>query len=300
MKKIIIIAIMLLACLSATYAADKDWDCLLVLWRNSILSSRDENIVLTGLVSSMPKEAMEKAFDNLNKYCCDAKIISSNCNTTNDKTLYPESIYIFDHILDIYLRRLDAKVENDNWKNLMYNLTADWSGQEWRDYITECGNDINWRQPLEIKTKYEAYWTWSKNIASFIDNDTKTKEDWTSSIKAHIDRYEDWTLRDKYNLACDVVNYIVENKPIDWKWLTQSEYKLCKDLTNARIDREYTYVQTIMMQKANELLWSNVNSYISDYFVYDKLSNLQQIMFDINTSFSEINDGVTKLIPQCS
>ena len=30
--------------------------------------------------------------------------------------------------------------------------------------------------------------------------------------------------------SCDVVNYIVENKPIDWKWLTQSEYKLCKDL----------------------------------------------------------------------
>jgi hypothetical protein len=61
----------------------------------------------------MPKEAMEKVFENLNKYCCEKKI-NTSCIATNDSGLYPESMYIFDHVLDVYLRRLDAKQDNDN------------------------------------------------------------------------------------------------------------------------------------------------------------------------------------------
>ena len=295
MKKLFILIAIILSFVSFTFAANVGWDCVLVLSKDRNLSSRDEsNEELTNLVKAMPKEAMEKVFDNLGKYCCEAKILSENCNSTNDDTLYPESIYIFDHILDIYLRRLDAK------DNLLYGLSAESSWQERREFIIEHGNDVNGSKPMEIKVKYDAFWTWTKNIVSFADNDSKTKENWKSSIETQIWQYDSWTLRDKYNLACDLANYISEHKFINGKWLTQSEYTLCKTLTNNRIDHENTYVQTLLMQKANKLLWANMKSYLGTYFVSKKLSDLEQILFDINTSFSEVNKWVTKLIPQCS
>ena len=298
MKKILIMIIIWLTLLWTTYAADSIWDCSLIWSKDSILAKWGEGNLLTGVITAMPKEAMEMAFHNLNKYCCDAKII--NCDNSNDNTLYPESIYIFDHILDVYLRRLDAKEKNDNWGNLSYNLQADWSGLEWRNFITTQGNSTTGTKPLEIKTKYEKYWLWTKDVASFINNDKDTKSTWDNSIKSNIIWYTSWTLRDKYNLSCDLVNYIVENYITNGKWLTQSEYELCKKLSNSRIDRERTYTQTLLMQKANILLWSNIDSYLSKYFVNDKLSELQQVMFDINSSFSEINKWVSKLTPQCS
>ena len=295
MKKLFIMIAILLSSVSITFAANTDWDCVLVLSKTRILSVRDENNEgLVNLVKAMPKEAMEKAFDNLNKYCCDVKTLSENCGSTNDNTLYPESVYIFDHILDIYLRRLDAK------DNLLYGLSADSSWQEWREFIIEHGNDVNGSKPIEIKAKYDVFWTWNRNIVSFADNDSKTKDNWESGIETQIGQYDSWTLRDKYNLACDVANYISEYKYINGKWLTQSEYNLCKNLTDNRIDHENTYVQTILMQKANKLLWANMKSYLGTYFVSKKLSDLEQILFDINTSFSEVNRWVTKLIPQCS
>lgn len=295
MRKIIVLIIILLSSLSITCAASTDWDCVLVLSKDSILTSRDESKEeLTNLIKAMPKEAMEKAIDNLGKYCCDVKILSDNCESTNDNTLYPESIYIFDHIFDIYLRRLDAK------DNLLYGLSADLSGQDWRNFMIEHGNEVEGSKPLEIKTKYDAFWTWNRNIVSFVDNDSKTKNDWKDSIERQIQEYDNWTLRDKYNLACDTANYIAEHKFINGNWVTQTEYNFCKKITNNRIDHENTYVQTILMQKANKLLWWNINSYFGTYFIRNKLSNLEQILFDINTSFSEINKWVTKLTPQCS
>ena len=300
MKKIItIIAIFILYLISVTYAANENWDCDLLFSKDKILSNWNEDNV-ENLVKAMPKESLEKAFENLNKYCCDTEMISINCSGTNDNTLYPESLYIFDHILDIYLRRLDAKEENDNWGNLLYNLEPDSLGKEWRDFITEYGNDINGSLPLMIKYKYDIFWTWSRDVTAFIDNYDLTKDNRKDSINSQIQKYDDWTLYDKYNLACDTVLLIVENYLISAKWLWNAEYNSCKNLTNARIDNENTYVQAILMQKANKLLWSNVESYLSVYFVHNKLFELEQLLFDINTSFTEINKWITKLIPNCS
>lgn len=314
MKKIFVIVMIWLALLSVTYAANDTGDCLLT----NDLSKRNENYensttpgllgsiinegsIMSGIIAAMPKKAMEKAFDNLNRYCCKTKVISNDfCTAPNDNTPYPESEFIFDHILDVYLRRLDAKEENDNWENLLYGLDADWSGLEWRQYITECGNDVNGTRPLDIKTQYDIFWTWTKDVPSLSNNYEEMKGARNFLIALDLTLHDSWTLREKYNLACDVANYITENILNSKNWLTSEQYTLCKKLTNSRIERETVYVQTLLMQKANKLLGSNMNSYLNSYFIQNKLSNLEKIIFDINTSFSEVNKGVTKLTPQCS
>jgi hypothetical protein len=49
----------------------------------------------------------------------------------------PSSSSLLDHILDVSLRRLDAKEENENGEDLIYGLDPDPMGRERRIYITE-------------------------------------------------------------------------------------------------------------------------------------------------------------------
>ena len=288
--------------MSVTYGATKTkdygdcWNLNFPSRRESV--SEGEDLVKSNMFKAISKKDLEIAFSNLNKYCCSIKAITwSGCVSTSDKTLYPESVYIFDHIFDIYLRKLDAKTE------LLYGLEPDWSGKEWREFITEKGNDVNGSRPIEIKTKYDFYWKLTRYNVPFSDGNDSAIAEWRNSITWNISQYDSWTLYDKYSLACDIVNYITES--IKWTILKttppeQNEYQSCTEIVSNRINRENVYVQTLLMQKANKLLWWNLDSYLGTYFIRDKLSNLEQILFDINTSFWEVNKAVKKLVPKCS
>lgn len=310
MKKIFLIVTVLLFCVSFTYAADADWDCKLVLSKDVLLSdwdSVDENdIVKTNISTAIPKKFIEKAFDNLRLYCCDMKKLSSGyCSRTNDDTLYPQSIYLFDHILDVYLRRLDAKQQNDNWNDLLYGLEPDWSWLEWREFITKRGNEVNWSLPLEIQKMYEKYWkNTQQQIPTFMEMNGAVQGNRETEVESAIKLYENRTLFDKYNLACDVGMYVsnlvyLKNVKQSQR-LSTDEYNKCKNLTNARINNEYIYVKILLMQKWEKLLWSNMDAYLGTYFVSSKLSELMKTVFSMSTAFSEINKAVVQLVPQCS
>lgn len=298
MKKIFIVIVMLSLLIVFVHADDDIWDCNF-LESNSLVGWDN---VDPNLAAAMPKEAVEKAIDHLIRYCCDSnKRTKELCDITNSDETYPESIYLFDHILDVYLRRLDARQEGENWSDLLYNLEPDPDGLEWREYITKCGNDVKWLIPLEIKDKYDAFWKKSlETDLRYLDNYWLVQDNRKTEILKDISLYETWTLYDKYNLACDIANYIsIERMLVPWI-TTLDEYNRCKDLTDARINNEYTYTQTILVKKADKLLTSNLKAYFGTYFVNNKLSILLQTIFDMNTSFWEVNKAVTKLTDQCS
>ena len=296
MKKIFLMIVALLSIMSFAYADDDIWDCNFL--ESNSLVGRDDDVLAT----VMPKEAMEKAINHLTKYCCDTKKRSKElCDVSNSEESYPESIYLFDHIFDVYLRRLDARQEGENWNDLLYELEPDSDGLAWREYITECGNNVKWLIPLEIKQKYESFWKKSlETDLRYLDNNWLVQDERKQWVIDAINQYDTWTLYDKYNLACDVANYISKER-MRISWITTlDEYNMCKDLTDARIANEYTYTQTILVTKADKLLTSNLKAYFGTYFVNNKLSLLLQKIFDINTSFWEVNKAVTKLTDQCS
>ncbi|NCC55569.1 MAG: hypothetical protein EOM11_08845 [Erysipelotrichia bacterium] len=66
--------------------------------------------------------------------------------------------------MDISIRKLDAKIENENGKNLLYNLDPDAAGKEWRDFITKHGNSSNGSVPLEIVNEYKKHWQIKSNL----------------------------------------------------------------------------------------------------------------------------------------
>jgi len=152
MKKIFMMIVMLFVLVSFAYADDDIWDC--EFFENNSLVDWETNSKNMNMSAAMPKEAMEKAINNLTAYCCNTKKRNKDhCDTTNSDELYPESVYLFDHVLDVYLRRLDARQQGDNGADLLYNLEPDSSGKAWRNFITECGNDVKGLAPLKILGK---------------------------------------------------------------------------------------------------------------------------------------------------
>lgn len=302
MKKVFILLIVLFFGACVTLAANTDWDCSVVFSQEKLLLNWGEDIE-DPIAKIMPKEAMEKVFDNLKSYCCDTKKLDTgSCVSKNSDVFYPESIYFFDHVFDVYLRRLDAKEENDNWENLLYWLEPDWSGKERREFIIKHGNDVNWSLPLEILQKYNSFWSGAQTIPVYSEMDWVKQDVWEKETESAINDYDIWTLYDKYNLACDVSKYITEYvmKSANLSKLTTEEYSQCKNLTNKRINNEKIYAQIVLMQKWDKMLSENMDAYMDTYFVNNKLSNLLQEIFNISTSFSEVTRAVSRLVNHCN
>ena len=301
MKRLFILIVLIASLVwSFALAADYDDDCLFFLDDNFLSKRADDNdnTTIANLSKAMPEAAIRQAYSNLVAYCCDVK--KRECKPSNNDIVYPESVYFFDHLLDVYLRRLDARTGGKNGKDLLYELEPDWSGQEWRNFITERGNNVKWSLPLEIKTKYTAMRSQTTGITTFFGNDQNSIKTRKSDLTAKIAEYDYWTLWDKYNLACDLIKYISEDMlHISSPSLTTAEYNNCKTLTRKRIDNEKIYTQVLLMQKANVLLWSNIKSYLNTYFVADKLNALQDKVFNVSTSFSEVNTAVWELTHDC-
>ena len=304
MKRILILIAILFSMISITFAAqsdaESDGDCLFFLnlaWWDE--NNNDE--IVANLAKAMPKEAIEKAVDHLRAYCCDVKKGDIwLCENNNNNTVYPESVYLFDHILDIYLRRLDAKQKDDNWEDLLYGLEPDEMWAEWRNFIIERWNDVKWSLPLEIKDKFSSMRKLSARVTNFLGDNEANINNWKNSFEENIKNYDNRTLWDKYNLACDVAKYISERELLlSTSKLTTSEYNSCKKLTRARINNEVVYTQVLLMQKGNVLLWDNLKSYLNTYFVSNKLSALQEKVFNMATSFAEVNNAVLQLVSEC-
>ena len=305
MKKVLIFMIALFSFTAITSADNSLWDCLFSLTNNTLNwweNSNESDEIIANLAKAMPKEAIEKAVNHLKAYCCDINYLnSSSCSQSNNNEIYPQSIYLFDHILDVYLRRLDAKQKDDNWEDLLYGLEPDEMWTEWRKFIIERGNDVKWSLPLEIKDKFSSMWKLTTNVTNFLGDTELNIKNWKNSFEENIKNYDNWTLWDKYNLACDISKYISESKLLlSTSKLSTKEYNSCKKLTSARINNETIYTKTLLMQKANILLWSNMKSYLNTYFVSNKLNALQDKVFNMSTSFAEVNNAVWQLIPECS
>lgn len=277
-KKILSIFIISFSIFSTFSMAE--WNCDKFSSSGIILSGWDEK----NIKEIFPKDAIEKAFENLWKYC--------NYNK-NDNSFFPKSDSLFDQVLDVYLRRLDAKTWTNNSDDLTYWISLDEEWKQWRSFITEKWNSINWNIPYIIQNEYEKH----RKSTQILD-DWNLKEnwyaEWKSKIEQAIDKISERSLYDKYALACDISMYISDIK------IDDISYSKCKEMTRNRINAEYEYTKSILLNESNIILTNNMWNYMNKYFVQDKLSNLQQMIFDISTLFWEVNKGVAKLTPQCS
>lgn len=151
-----IIGIITIGCavgLGTVFAYD---DCALVQGKESITNA--VKAYNSRYQQFLPKEALQQALTNLKAYCCTKDICTSE-EKQNLPKKYPKSAYLFDHLLDVNMRRLDGI------QGLAYGLTPDTAGKNWREYIQEVGEDTNGVQAQGIEEKYKTYWSLHSNLA---------------------------------------------------------------------------------------------------------------------------------------
>ena len=212
--------------------------------------------------SILPITDLEIAINNLETYCCSTNRKNEEyCKNLDKSEVYPDSPYLFDHIVDVWLRRLDAEI---NWSYDWMSFDEKWLAR--RTKVDEIANSKDGTPPIELKNIFDKNFKF--NILFFWE------------IKENdLSNYKDMTLYDRYNNRCEISKYIYEKLAPSNKILALKKdgtaVKKCKIITDARIEAEILYVKTLMMQKSNQILNENIQTYTNDYFAKERLQNLR-------------------------
>lgn len=258
-----------------------------------------------------PESAIIRVFDNLKSFCCNNsryQVSQNICEKekNNLQISYPETPFLYDHILDVMLRRLDAKQNDQLGGDLIYKIKPDEVGLEWRTTINDIANNKDWALPKTIETIYKEnreLWNIDYKIPF---RDKKWEYLW--DLEEINNNYDDFNLINRYYYSCEIA--LLFYFKLWWTlniWLDNNKmqsmtkaYDNCRDLVQKRIDQENSYVKALLIQKGNTLLQDAVKSYIDTYFIQNKLMNLQNTIFQTKNYFFDVHKNVNELIQSCS
>jgi len=254
-----------------------------------------------------PDAAIYQTMLNLKAYCCYAGLIYDKETCENDKDkfqdIYPQSPYLYDHLLDISLRRLDV-IGN------VYDLSVsdlDSKAVEWKNYIVkdvaenEDGNFAMW-----VENEYSDAWAVNTNYQNKF-------EQYDVALYYNIDKlkdistyYDEASLIQRYEEVCGLnvsLYYILMStleKESDHK-LESDWFNKCKDyIVPNRLVEEMIYVKTIVLKKSMQLLHSSINSYIYDYYGKNRLMHLQEDVMKLTDLFQTMAKNLSEGTNQCN
>jgi len=178
----------------------------------------------------LPKNWLKKAIENLKKYCCNWSEKEWSCSfengeqeklkTNND---YPRSPYLYDHLVNVMLRRLSPYPYED--------VEKDEKSEEWQTFISWFANNATWGIPQDLLTKYNEYWKRSDNRISWFPRYRLSLYNWVSNTAYQI--VMEGVLKDnkvdtKSNMFKDTDKF---EKIADWD-LTTKHLNVCQIATN--------------------------------------------------------------------
>ncbi len=257
-----------------------------------------------------PIEAVNVAQNHLRSYCCKKGLLQDAETCKNLDTIYVESPFLFDHLLDIYLRRLDAFGKTDTTKDLMYWLEADPQWKERRDFMIEILQDPNGAPPMKIAEKYQKTWKLSTDpfriIREWGGEDNTVIAD--TSLNTLNQDFNNWPLVNKYTYACELVsamyfdlkgtfliNYDGESYSVYARW-----YLWCKNLIKKRLQQEVVYTKLALANQGNVFMKNYLHNILVLNVSYEYINKLHEKITQILTFMDEINRSVAKIVSQCS
>ena len=268
------------------------------------------------------KDDLNTALLNLEKYCCNKKLWGSKpdaspCkedkNEFNDNSL--ASPYLFDHLFDVIMRRLNWLTwENDIYNTMRKNNNTwvDNKGMERRQRINNEAESTTWSNPQKIIDKYKEFRYPSPiklgyNINQNIHNVflVKDRNDFLSyinnwDIAKALQNYENRTLYDRYSNACAMSEYfyalLSTNYSDDVKTIRKSNK--CNKITAWQISSETEYTSLIIKRSSNLFLSNYIKGYMS--YIEKRTNNLRSIRKNSNDRFLDVTRWVPKLTPECT
>lgn len=212
----------------------------------------------------------------LQGYCCENIAANTSCpeSLKHQTKYYPESPYLFDHLIYVWMSKLDwYKAHCDTLQ-----ITCDEQALTWRDKIIKIAESRQWVAPSEILLTFSDLW-WSKTDAYL--------SSWSQTISA------------RYHVMCEEAQSIFSNI-----WLTQSSQASlddgspngrlasrsdrCKALIQERYLTELHYIQTLQVEKGMKFYIDNINSYINTYFFQNRWMSLLDVVQEMNSCFTPV------------
>lgn len=208
----------------------------------------------------VPAAAISQALVNLKKACCMSSVINKNepfCKAFKQGKNYPDSIFLFDHLIDIGLRRLDGKQE------LVYGLSPDSKAADRRTFITQAAEDKDGTSAQIILDRRKTDRT---RTQIYVDHRSAVQ------FKEIIEQYGQSTVADRYGSVCNIISIVSQG--LNGGTINDTVLKKCKKLVDQRVANEQRYVQNIMMKKSNELLYNVRQAYSNEYFIQNRMMAL--------------------------
>lgn len=299
-------------------------------WFQFIDDYREKDIDNFFLTKDEQKEIITKAdlniaILNLKKYCCDNNLWWLNSATescTGDNSFYNENVvdsrYLFDHLFDVVMRRL-------NWltwdTNIYQNMTTDELWTKRRKFVKEEAENLSWSNPQKIIDEYNKYRTPSKknlwyDIAKNVD-DVFTKSNqkfldyvswlWNTDeskwVANAFKKYKEWTLYDRYSNACAITEFLYAyldktNSSDKTHILNVLKNGQCEKIIKDQIESENSYV-SLITKKSSDLFLSNyINSYTS--YLYSREDQLKKFWKDSTDRFLDVVRAVPHLVKECT
>lgn len=231
----------------------------------------------------IPYADLSVAYDNLYAYCCKEELFVEwqwGCENA-PKKVYLESPYIFDHLIDVWFRRLDVIGAYsgqiiDTWAQLWYAFLHPSTGTL---ALT----------PLMVQEQY-------KNYRS-LTHIPLLQDEW-GSIESLLSLYTGFSLRDKYYNLCFVVKNayqkVIQSDPKKWsfdiwnQYVKSSLYSSCMDLAEQKVSNELMFAQTLMLERSTSTLETTMQSYVMTSFVKDRLMSLMDKLKSVVALFEKI------------
>ncbi len=277
-------------------------DCSIV---KTILGWTSKKIGFGNLYSD---DNFNQALLNLKAFCCESHIFADKtdaiCNPDKEYFVddYPESPYLYDQLVDIALRRLDA-VDSP------YGLTPDSLGLEWRTYISKkIGEDPSPGSVLSMENTYKKYWDVSPDNTSYTYHPafvSWSKRMDIKKIKELSLLYTNANLYHRYTESCGIaaqvyLSYVyLFNPSSNVNSRIKNGFRSCQNIVQQRISNELLYTKALMMEKSNALLHKSMSSYLTDYFAKNRLIHLQETITSISNLFLTIAQMLPEGTRQC-
>ena len=274
-----------------TFAAQQfPWDCGIVL--NGVNEGMN---ILQSYASDgvMDKDTMRLAISNLGKYCCWYSQLPTDaqwCKEVKDLPAWADSQYLFDHLVDIWFRRLDAVDD----PALRYGLSADTKGSEWIKKVRELSDPEKKISPQDITTAYAS----SRPIGN------NTTVDFSKNC-ALSSTYADLTLPQKYYAACYLASCQADKIPKTTSETSDASiasitYPLCENIVTNRINIEIDYIRQLQVRVWIRNLTNTVQQYTQNYFIGTRREDLYEQVTAFSDNLTFVNHKVKEWTPACS
>lgn len=309
MLKKSVFCLIIWCCLSGIVSAH---DCL--LFSETSLKTIDNTPFYNSVkdnpaLQMITKEGLHRALINLKTHCCASNIVNNNkkmeksCkedeNLIKNRTNYPESSFLFDHLVDVMIRRLAI---DGNYKD----VSVDTKAQGWRKNIDQIANKAEWTIPPVLSQSYSENWSLQTDLLLPLYNGVSRGEYSNSiakveSMRSLFWKYDGWNLNTKYLNICPSAIYLMSLLPIDFDsdelLLAQ---KNCEEMIQNSIDEKLTSFSHLIVHKSDRLLNQNMKQYADEYLINTRGTKFQENATRMLSNLLWVVRMISKLIPQCN